>query len=64
VSAVRSSFIVFSESELTGRRQGFSTLSTRHVESGGHLFLEYLGVTSHAPENPEVRKLPSADNSS
>lgn len=30
----------------------------------GHLFLEYLGVSTHSPESPQVHKLPSVDNSS
>jgi hypothetical protein len=44
--------------------QWFSSPLTRRVESRGHLFLEYLGVTSYAPENPQVRKLPGVDDSS
>jgi hypothetical protein len=52
VSAVRNSFIVLSESEFKGAgAMVFPTLSL-DVRRGGHLFLEYLGSTTHSLDNP------------
>lgn len=45
MSAVRSSVMVLSESELTGFRANSFTDPLTGGEEGGHLFLEYLSST-------------------